>query len=120
MIFRSIVVPNQNLFHRYPNVHGVIGYDIFTKFEVEINSSKQLITFRPAATATLDDDFTSVPIRVNDARPIIDCQVIFTKDKTHICDLMIDTGSVLGLLLKTTDIKQYKSLRVSENSGPRI
>jgi hypothetical protein len=102
-----VVVPSQNLFQYYPNVHGVIGYDIFTKFEVEIDSKRQIITFRPAATATLGSDFTNVPIRVEDARPLIDCRVIFTKDKTHICDLMIDTGSALGLLLKTTDIKKY-------------
>jgi hypothetical protein len=102
-----VVVPSQNLFRNYPNVHGVIGYDIFTKFEVEINATRQNITFRPAATATLGEEFTRVPIRVEDSRPVIDCRVIFTKDKTHICDLMIDTGSALGLLLKTTDIKKY-------------
>jgi hypothetical protein len=102
-----VVVPSQNLFRHYPNVHGVIGYDIFTKFEVEINAIKRIITFRPAATATLDESFTSVPIRVEDSRPLIDCRVILTKDKTHLCDLMIDTGSALGLLLKTTDMKKY-------------
>jgi hypothetical protein len=102
-----IVIEKQNLFAQYKQIHGVIGYDIFAKFEVEINPAIQEITFRPAATATLGNDFQRVPIRVEDSRPLIDCRVIFTKTKTHICDLMIDTGSVLGLLLKTTDIHQY-------------
>lgn len=100
-----VVVPDQNLFNR--EVHGVIGYDIFTKFEVEINPALHRITFRPAATAELASHYTLVPIRIEDSRPLIDCQVIFTKDKTHLCDLMIDTGSSLGLLLKTTDIGSY-------------
>ena len=100
-----IVVPDQNLFNS--QVHGVIGYDIFTKFEVEINPVLHCITFRPAATATLSPAFIQVPIRIEDSRPLIDCRVIFTKDKSHICDLMIDTGSSLGLLLKTTDIDHY-------------
>ena len=103
-----IIIPNQNLFSAYNNVHGVIGYDIFTKFEVELNPSIQLITFRPATTASLNEDYISVPIRVTDARPIIDCRVVLDKNQTHVCDLMIDTGSTLGLLLKTTDLNDYK------------
>jgi hypothetical protein len=104
-----VVIERQNLFQQYTQIHGVIGYDIFTKFEVEINPATHEITFRPAATATLAPDFQCVPIRIEDARPLIDCRVIFTKDKTHLCDLMIDTGSALGLLLKTTDINQYEA-----------
>ena len=104
-----IIIPNQNLFRVYNNVHGVIGYDIFTKFEVELNPRQQLITFRPAATATLGSEYIHVPIRISDARPVIDCRVVLDKNKTHVCDLMIDTGSTLALLLKTTDLKNYSA-----------
>jgi hypothetical protein len=31
--------------------------------------------------------------------------MVFTKDRKHLCDLMIDTGSILGLLFKTTDLE---------------
>lgn len=102
-----VIVPNQNLFGAYTNVHGVIGYDIFVKFEVELNLAKKSITFRPAATSDLPNDFVRVPIRIEDSRPLIDCRVVFTNNNSHICDLMIDTGSSLGLLLKTTDIRNY-------------
>jgi len=105
-----VVVPRQNVFRMFPTVDGVIGYDIFTKFEVEINASEQRITFRPAATAALAGDFIHVPIRIEDSRPLIDCRVIFTPEKSHLSDLMIDTGSTLGLLLKTTSIKNYAVL----------
>lgn len=107
-----VVVPDQNLFRSYPHVHGVIGYDLFTKFEVELNSAKKEITLRPAARVDLCKTFTRVPIRIVDSRPIIDCQVVFTKDKKHLFDLMIDTGSSLGLLVKTTQIENF------ENHGP--
>ncbi|HEY9006557.1 aspartyl protease family protein [Ohtaekwangia sp.] len=103
-----IVIPEQNLFHSFINVHGVIGYDVFTKFEIEINPKEKQITFRPAATATLNPDYIQVPIRIADSRPLIDCRVVFDKNRTHVCDLMIDTGSTLGLLLKTTDMDSYK------------
>jgi hypothetical protein len=102
-----VVVPQQNLFGSYIKAHGVIGYDIFAKFEVEINPVERIITFRPALHANLSSEYTSVPIRVEDSRPLIDCQVVFTKGQTYLCDLMIDTGSILGLLLKTTDLNSY-------------
>jgi len=102
-----VVVPNQNLFNMYSNVHGVIGYDLFTKFEVELNPNKRSIKLRPAATADLAGDYTRVPIRIEDARPLIDCKVVFSEEYSQLCNLMIDTGSALGLLLKTTELEQY-------------
>lgn len=95
-----VVVPNPNLFGSYVGVDGVIGYDVFIKFEIELLNSQQLITFRPAQTATLSDDYNLIPIRVEDSRPII--KSTLTLLGTHeSLDIMIDTGSSLGLLLKT-------------------
>jgi len=103
-----VVVPEQNLFGSYTQVHGVIGYDIFTKFEVELNPVLKEITLRPAATADLASNYNRVPIRIEDSRPLINCEVVLTKDHKHLCDLMIDTGSSLGLLLKTTEIENFE------------
>jgi len=102
-----VVVPNQNLFSIYSNVHGVIGYDLFTKFEVELNPLHRSIKLRPAASVDLHPDYTRVPIRIEDARPLIDCKVVFSEEYSQLCNLMIDTGSTLGLLLKTTELTQY-------------
>lgn len=102
-----VVVADQNLFRSFKQIHGVIGYDIFQKFEVELNPVKKLITFRPALTAQPSSMFTNVPLRIVDSRPIIDCKVVFTQDNNHLCDLLIDTGSSLGLLLKTTSKEKF-------------
>jgi hypothetical protein len=103
-----VVVPEQNLFSNYINIHGVIGYDIFIKFEVELNSRNQTITFRPAHSAQLASDYTEVPIRIEDSRPLIRCEVVLSSELSQLCNLMIDTGSTLGLLLRTNDIDQLK------------
>lgn len=102
-----VVVPRQHIFGLYNNIHGVIGYDLFTKFEVEIVPDLRQITLRPAATADLPASYTRVPIRVEDSRPLIDCKVIFSDAHSHLCNLMIDTGSTLGLLLKTSELGKY-------------
>lgn len=102
-----VVVPDKNLFSMYHDVHGVIGYDIFLKFEIEINPQTKEITFRPAAITSAPEGYTQIPLRVVDSRPVLASTILFQNEKETICDLMIDTGSSLGLLLKTTDINQY-------------
>ena len=102
-----VVVSNSNLFAGYSGVHGVVGYDIFLKFEIELNASDRTITFRPAAKASAPAGYTQVPLQVIDSRPIIQSQISFGRDDSKPMDLMIDTGSSLGLLLKTTNITDY-------------
>jgi len=104
-----VVVPRQNVFIDYDNVQGVIGYDIFIKFEVELNPAEQLITFRPAARAEIPEAYQRIPIRVVDSRPMIASRIFFPGQESQPCDMMIDTGSSLGLLLKTTDLSKYPS-----------
>ena len=102
-----VIVPNQNIFDTHAKVDGVIGYDILIKFEVELNLANQLITFRPASTAELSSDYKRVAIRIEESRPIINSVVFFYGREGQACDMMIDTGSCLGLLLKTTDVSKY-------------
>jgi hypothetical protein len=97
-----VIVPDPNLFGANMEVDGVIGYDIFIKFEIELHTSEQLITFRPAQTATLSDEYNLIPIRIEDSRPIVSSSIcLFDRDEA--LDIMIDTGSSLGLLLKNND-----------------
>jgi hypothetical protein len=98
-----VVVPDKNIFNTYSDIHGIIGYDIFLKFEIEINAGEQLITFRPALRATPRNGYAQVPLEIVDSRPIMKSSVVFDSNHTTACDLMIDTGSSLGILLKTTD-----------------
>jgi hypothetical protein len=111
-----VVVPNRNVFDNMDHVDGVIGYDIFIKFEVELNPLEKLITFRPAFTALLPPSYQQVPIRIEDSRPILQSRIVIENEELP-CNLMIDTGSALGLLLKTTDLKRFEGKDVSTNLG---
>jgi hypothetical protein len=102
-----VLISEKNLFALYPNIHGVIGYDIFIKFEIELNPQKQIVTFRPAATAILNAEYQKIPIRIDDSRPIVASQLFFSGSRSEACDLMLDTGSALGLLVKTSDVKKF-------------
>ena len=104
-----IVVPNQNLFSTYTNVDGIIGYDVFIKFEIELNTSKQFITFRPAATADLSSEYIRLPMRIIDALPYITSILFIDINEGMPLDILIDTGSSLGLLLRTKEHQKYQA-----------
>jgi len=104
-----VVVPGQNLFGPHADVDGVIGYDIFIKFEVELQLARQLITFRPASTRELSSEYERIAIRVEDSLPVVQSTIFFSGKQGHPCDLILDTGSSLGLLVKTCDLEKFPS-----------
>jgi hypothetical protein len=101
-----VIVSGKNFFGP-SNIHGIIGYDIFIKFEIEINPAWQLITFRPAALAELSPEFTRIPLRIDDSRPLVQSRIFFFTHEGQAYDLMLDTGSALGLLVKTRTLKNF-------------
>jgi hypothetical protein len=105
----AVVVNEKNLFSAYSDIDGIIGYDIFMKFEIEINSRTHKIKFRPALMVDAPAGFAQVPLRIVDSRPLMTSNIFFNKSKQASCELMIDTGSSLGLLLKTTDAGDFKN-----------
>ena len=102
-----VVVAERNVLESFYNVHGVIGYDLFQKFEIELNPGAQTITFRPAQKAMAPHGFKKVPLKLVDSRPIVDSEIFLSPRSGKKCELMIDTGSVLGLLVKTTNIDDF-------------
>ncbi len=102
-----VIVDNKKLFANYYNVQGVIGYEIFLKFEIELNPKAQLITFRPALKNIPRYGYTQVPLHIVDARPVMESRVDVDKGNSLVLELMIDTGSNLGLLLKTTSLAAF-------------
>ena len=109
-----VVVPQKNIFASFMNVHGVIGYEIFLKFEVEINPDREEITFRSPLHKNLNPGFTRISMTVKDSRPVLDCQIFLKNGQRKICDLMLDTGSVFGLLVKSTDDNWASGTEVQE------
>lgn len=104
-----VIIGDNNLFRNYQNVDGVIGYDIFVKFEVEINARSRIITFRPALSSSAPHGYTKVPLLIVDARPVMRSEIFLDKKTPLALELMIDTGSSLALLLKTTNIAKFNA-----------
>ncbi len=96
-----IIIPEKNLFSTLPNIHGVIGYEIFAKFEIEFDFPQKVITFRTDPLFIRNPDFTYVSMNVVDSKPVMECSIESEKGKEVIHDLLIDTGSSLGLIFSS-------------------
>jgi hypothetical protein len=109
-----VVVPDQNLFETFPEVDGIIGYDIFLKLEIEINSKLRTLKFTPAQFASPRDGYSEIPLQIIDSKPILRTSITVNDHVIRDCDLIIDTGSTLGILLKTMNTGNFdaRDLRV--------
>ena len=87
-------------------VHGIIGYDIFKDFVVEINYSSKYIrlhkpeSFRPKTSK----QWQSIPMEIHKNKPYLDAEIILGTDSKEV-KLLIDTGSSDALWLFEDRIK---------------
>ncbi len=97
------VVPNRRLLQERPDIDGVIGYELFVRFVVEINYQTKTIhlynRLHPASTQL----FTSIPLEINHARPQILSTIQLKNKKALTLKLLVDTGSSLGLTVYARD-----------------
>jgi hypothetical protein len=96
-----IIVGEKNLFSALPHVDGIIGYEIFAKFEIELNFPRKEITFRSSRKSTRSSRFSYVSMKVLDSKPVIGATVVTEKGEMFVENLLIDTGSSLGLIYST-------------------
>lgn len=111
-----VVISERKIFQRFDHIDGLIGYDIFTKFEVEIHPAQQLITFRSAFNNYVPEGYSRIPMRVIDSRPVFESHITFPNE-TLASDLLIDTGSTLGLLLKSSDKTKLNGYKPDDRLG---
>lgn len=81
-------------------VHGIIGYDIFKDFVVEINyNSKYLRLYKPAQfKPKTSKKWKRIPINLYRNKPYVDAKVIINKTESDV-KLLMDTGSSDALWL---------------------
>ena len=88
-------------------IHGILGYELFSRFVVEIDYLRQqVILYRPDAFRPRRS-FQEIPISVEDTKPYIDGVQLRTSDSTSVTvRLMIDTGASHALMLNKASDKR--------------
>lgn len=103
------VVPTRKLFADKPQIDGIIGYELFVRFAVEINYQTKTIRLYDRLPVEYTSDFNALPLEVNCARPLVNTTVSFHNNTSMKLKLLLDTGSSLGLTVFTTDKSKFYS-----------
>ena len=98
-----VLVRKKSIYFSGCKVDGIIGYDIFSRFEVQVDARQNLITFRSAKIKHIPSNFVQLPIRVEATKPLLDANITMPDGTNLGTALMIDTGADLDVLLKTTN-----------------
>jgi hypothetical protein len=99
---RSISLPTEDFFQPLENsfgrqFDGVLGYDFFSHFVVEIDYAGQAINLYEPASYHYTGTGDVIPIRINDKKPYITATVTPIQGASFQANLHIDTGSGGGL-----------------------
>lgn len=86
------------------NVQGILGYELFSRFIIEINYQNRMITlYEPEAFAKKNFDkkrkFVRVPITVEDTKPYCYTTLVLHDGTEMQAKLMLDTGASHAVLL---------------------
>ncbi|MEX0291041.1 MAG: retropepsin-like aspartic protease, partial [Flavobacteriaceae bacterium] len=76
-------------------IHGIIGYDLFRDFVVDINYSNRVIRFHDPEhyKPKKNKRFITLPISVARSKSYIDGEIQLNKDQNIPVKLLVDTGS---------------------------
>ncbi|MEQ9426328.1 MAG: aspartyl protease family protein [Cyclobacteriaceae bacterium] len=81
------------------DVHGIIGYDLFSKFTVEVDYDNDVVVFHDPDRFNQRGYYKRIPISIEYTKPYMDAKIL-QKDGTEAdVKLLIDLGASHALLL---------------------
>jgi hypothetical protein len=81
------------------DVHGILGYELFSRFIVQVDYQKKLLTLMSPERFRMKRNFQRVPIRIEDTKPYITTPVILSDGTQLTAKLLMDSGASHGLML---------------------
>ena len=80
-------------------VHGILGYELFSRFVVDLNYDRKTITFHNPATFKTRGKFVEIPISVEDTKPYMEANFIIRGSEPLKGKFMMDTGASHTMML---------------------
>lgn len=94
--------------HLGVEVHGLIGYDLFSRFIVEINYERKLMTLHEPESYKPKKRYTELPLLVEDTKPYVQANIIVDDSSKFTGKFMIDTGASHSLLINENSIQNIQ------------
>lgn len=86
--------------HLGTDVHGILGYELFSRFIVKIDYQKKIMTLMTGEKFKPGKKFSAIPIRIQDTKPYLLAPISIDEDHTLNAKLLVDTGASHGLMLE--------------------
>jgi hypothetical protein len=111
------VVPDRKFLPDKSEIDGLIGYELFVRFAVEINYFTRTIHLYDRLSPAQLTGFSSIPIEINLSRPEIHSRIRL-HDQTEVkLKLLVDTGSSLGLTIFARDVAAFRPINEPRTIG---
>ncbi len=82
------------------DVHGILGYELFSRFIVQFDYQKKIMTLMTPNKFRASRKFTAIPIRIQDTKPYLLAPISIDQGHTLNAKLLVDTGASHGLMLE--------------------
>ena len=94
------------------DVQGILGYELFSRFIIDINYDRRVVTFHEPSTYSKKKRYSTIPITVEDTKPYIIGNLKLGNGVEMEAKVMVDTGASHSLLL---DKHSDEQITVPEN-----
>lgn len=81
------------------DVHGIIGYELFSRFIIDIDYENKIITFHDPNEFKAPRRFTEVDLSIEDTKPYMRGTIVLRDSSKINSKLMIDTGASHTMIL---------------------
>ena len=90
------------------DVHGILGYELFSRFIVEIDYQKKLLTLMTPDRFRRRAKFQTLPMVIEDTKPYIIVPLVLQNGTAIDAKLLMDSGASHGLMLETSSDPRIK------------
>jgi hypothetical protein len=84
------------------DVHGILGYELFSRFIIEVDYEKKMLTLSVPQRFKKKRKYQAIPIKIEDTKPYVTTSVVFSDGTQISAKLLVDSGASHGLMLEPT------------------
>lgn len=84
------------------DVHGILGYELFSRFIIQIDYDKRMLTLTVPQKFKKKRKFQSIPIKIEDTKPYMTTSIVLADGTQFTAKLLVDSGASHGLMLEPT------------------
>ena len=99
--------------HLGTDVHGILGYELFSRFVVKVDYDNKMLTFTTPEHFRAGRRYEEIDISIEDTKPYVKGYLQYKGEEPIELKLMVDSGSSQGIML---DVNSNDKLHVPDDN----